>query len=499
MNFFSYSSQSPLLFTQLYFWIFLLIVLIIFAFIKNKLKLSHLYLALVSFFFYYKSSGTFVSLLLIVTVLDFFVGKGIFALKTRLKKKILLTLGVVINLAFLAYFKYTYFFIDILNTYFGSNIEKTNYLSLFVNNSFGTSFTIDKIILPVGISFYTFQAISYVVDVYRNRIKRQPTFCDFAFYLSFFPQLVAGPIVRADNFLPQLYKPYSLTKRDFNIAFFFILNGLIKKIFVSDFISINFVDRVFSLPSSYSGIENLLAAYGYTMQIYCDFSGYTDIAIAVSLLFGFHLPINFNSPYKAVNITDFWHRWHISLSTWLKDYLYISLGGNRKGKFRQYINLLTTMLLGGLWHGANLKFIFWGFLHGIGLVFDKIFNNAFPKLIKNKVWRVFSCIITFHFVAGLWVFFRADDFNSAIMMFERMFTYFHFEIIDKVFLAYWKPLTIIFFALIIHILPTKWKEGIRECFYSLHIVFKIMVALIVVFIHVQTKSSQIQPFIYFQF
>src|SRR5574344_1428772 len=460
MNFFSYSSQSPLLFTQLYFWIFLLIVLIIFAFIKNKLKLSHLYLALVSFFFYYKSSCTFVSLLLIVTILDFFVGKGIFALKTRLKKKILLTLGVVINLAFLAYFKYTYFFIYILNAYFVSNIDKTNYLSLFFNNSFGTS---------------------------------------FAFYLSFFPQLVAGPIVRADNFLPQLYKPYSLTKRDFNIAFFFILNGLIKKIFVSDFISINFVDRVFSLPSSYSGIENLLAAYGYTMQIYCDFSGYTDIAIAVSLLFGFHLPINFNSPYKAVNITDFWHRWHISLSTWLKDYLYISLGGNGKGKVRQYLNLLTTMLLGGLWHGANLKFIFWGFLHGIGLVFDKIFNNAFPKLIKNKVWRVFSCIITFHFVAGLWVFFRADDFNSAIMMFERMFTYFHFEIIDKVFLAYWEPLTIIFFALIIHILPTKWKERIRECFYSLHIVFKIMVALIVVFILVQTKSSQIQPFIYFQF
>jgi alginate O-acetyltransferase complex protein AlgI len=499
MNFFSYSDNSPLLFTQLYFWIFFLVVLFFYCFMKKEKVSTHLYLFAISVFFYYKSSGSFVFLLLLITCLDYLFGEWIFSFESKKARKTILTIGVTINLLFLAYFKYTYFFIDLLNTYCGFNIQRGNYLAAFANISFGTHFSIDKIILPVGISFYTFQALSYLVDVYRRRIKQRPSFIDFAFYLSFFPQLVAGPIVRADTFLPQLKQPYSLSKREFSIAFFFILNGLVKKIFVSDYISINFVDRVFSLPNSYSGLENLFAAYGYTMQIYCDFSGYTDIAIAVSLLLGYHLPINFNSPYKAVNVTDFWHRWHISLSTWLKDYLYISLGGNRKGKVRQYLNLMTTMLLGGLWHGANLRFVVWGGLHGLGLVFDKIFNELFPKALKSRLFRFFSAIITFHFVAALWIFFRANSFSSAIMMFGRIFNNLQFKLLIPICTAYWKPLSIIAFALLIHVLPKKMKDSLRESFYSLNIVFKVISALIIVFILIQVKSSQIQPFIYFQF
>ncbi len=221
--------------------------------------------------FYYLSSGKFVILLLITTILTYLSGRAIFRFKTKTSKKTFLTLGVIINLAFLAYFKYAYFIVEIINTYFATKIKVVDYLALFSNNLLGTHFSIEKIILPAGISFYTFQAISYMVDLYRQRIKNQPSFIDFAFYLSFFPSLVAGPIVRANEFLPQLEKPYSLSKKEFSWSLFFILNGLIKKIIISDYISVNFVDRVFEMPQLYSSFENLLAVYGYALQIYCDF------------------------------------------------------------------------------------------------------------------------------------------------------------------------------------------------------------------------------------
>lgn len=498
MNFLSYTANSPLLFTQLHFWLFLLVVLVIFGLIKNKLKLSHVWLLLCSYFFYYKSSGNFVALLLTVTCITYLFAKAISSVKSKGVKNLLLTIGIILDSSFLIYFKYTYFFIDIINNVWGLEIEAKDYLSLFANNTFGTWFSIDKIILPVGISFFTFQSISYLVDVYKERVSSKTSFLDFAFYISFFPQLVAGPIVRADVFLPQLKKPYSLTKEDFNIAFFFILNGLIKKIFVSDYISINFVDRVFSSPDTFTGLENLLATYGYTLQIYCDFSGYTDIAIAISLLFGYHLPKNFNSPYKAVNITDFWRRWHISLSSWLRDYIYIPLGGNRKGKFRQYLNLLITMLVGGFWHGANIKFVFWGAAHGVLLIVDKIWNSIIGALKDNKVYRFLSALVTFHLVAALWIFFRADSFSNASMVLEKIFTL-DITTVTPIVSAYWKPLSIIAFALIIHILPEKWKEGYRKVFYNSNIAIKILIAVIIIFILVQMKSAAIQPFIYFQF
>ena len=292
-------------------------------------------------------------------------------------RRVFILFSIISNLGILAYFKYTGFIVNTINDLLELIIKVYDFLAAFSNSHLGTSFNISNIILPVGISFFTFQSLSYTIDVYRKKMEPVRNIIDFGFYVSFFPQLVAGPIVRASEFIPQLYSEFQLAKREFSHALFLISKGLIKKIIISDFIAINFIDRVFDAPSIYSGFENLMAVYGYGLQIYCDFSGYTDIAIGVALILGFRLPVNFNSPYKAASITDFWKRWHISLSRWLKDYLYIPLGGNRKGKIRTNINLMITMLLGGLWHGASLRFIIWGGLHGIGLVINRIWNSIF--------------------------------------------------------------------------------------------------------------------------
>nr|MDA3780455.1 MBOAT family protein [Bacteroidales bacterium] len=380
-------------------------------------------------------------------------------------------------------------------------------MAKWANELSGSSFNISTIILPVGISFYTFQNISYTLDVYRNKIKPVNNIIDFGFYVSFFPQLVAGPIVRASEFIPQIHKKYSLTKREFGHAIFLILNGLIKKMVISDYISINFVDRIFDSPLSFTGFENLMATYGYSIQIYCDFSGYTDIAIGVALILGFKLPVNFNSPYKAVNITDFWHRWHISLSTWLKDYLYISIGGNKKGKTRTYVNLLITMLLGGLWHGASIRFIIWGGIHGIGLVIHKIWmklNLSLSKYYqlsasKNFFYKFISIFTTFHLVTFTWIFFRAKNIKYSFDMISQIFQNFQISLVPEMVLSYGKIFVLMIFAYIIHWLPSSLKENYRGYFIKSHNSIKILIAVITIFIIYQIKSSEIQPFIYFQF
>ena len=313
-------------------------------------------------------------------------------------------MSVTLNLTLLVYFKYAYFFADSFNAIFDSSWHPINHFALATNKLTGTTFRVDQILLPIGISFYTFQTMSYAIDIYRKKLKPVSHVIDFAFYVSFFPQLVAGPIVRASEFIPQIYKPYAVTKKEFGMAVFWILNGLLKKFLLADYIAVNFVDRVFDNPSMFSGLENLLALYGYSLQVYADFSGYTDIAIGIAMIMGFYLPKNFNSPYKADNCGNFWKRWHISLSTWLKDYLYIPMGGNRRGSLFSVIalsfivlfvflisgswvllflilsiiflvqllgefipsfkgwyitnvNIMLTMLLGGLWHGASWNFV----------------------------------------------------------------------------------------------------------------------------------------------
>lgn len=423
---FSFNPNSPLLFTQFQFWAFFALVFTFFALFKNKPLMRNTYLLFVSLLFYYKTSGLFVGLLMFVTISDFFIAQRIYRAKlnnARLKAKLLLILSITIDLSILCYFKYSYFFADFINQIFGTNLHVTNVVASLGNTIIHTNFfSTENIILPVGISFYTFQIISYTCDVYKGLVKPVRNIFDFGFYVSFFPQLVAGPIVKASDFIPQLYRKYNLSRLQFGIAVFWIVNGLMKKIILSDYLAVNFIDRVFDNPHLFTGFENLAALFLYSLQVYADFSGYTDIAIGLSLLMGFYLPANFNSPYKAPNCSNFWKRWHISLSRWLQTYLYIPLGGNRNTTFGTYfwiifmtvaalvlcgngwialgvgiialmvvftalrhpekrrkiyanLNSMITMLLGGLWHGASLNFIIWGGLNGVGMVVFKFWRD----------------------------------------------------------------------------------------------------------------------------
>ena len=423
VNLFSFDQAHPLLFTQFYFWAFFALVFAVFSLFHSKALLRNGYLFACSLFFYYKTSGVFLALLVFVIVYNFFAAKGLGKLKSNKARSVLTAVSVVVDLGILAYFKYAYFLTDFVNSLLGTSFEVHDVLGEFLNALTGVNlFRVDAIILPVGISFFTFQAVSYMVDVKREKIAPVENFLDFGFYLSFFPQLVAGPIVRAVEFVQQLHKPYNLSRRWFGIAIFWIMNGLVKKLILADYLAVNFADRVFENPLLYSGFENLSALFCYSLQVYADFSGYTDIATGVAMLFGFYLPQNFNSPYKAVNTQQFWRRWHMTLSRWLRDYLYIPLGGNRNASAGTYIiiaavavfgsflsgswwvafgvallaagiglwawkkpgdrklittniNSMNTMLLGGLWHGASWNFMIWGGLNGIGMVIYKIWTK----------------------------------------------------------------------------------------------------------------------------
>ena len=423
LNLFSFDKAHPLLFTQFYFWAFFAIVFAFFCLFKNKCLLRNTFLFFVSLFFYYKTSGLFTLILIFITLYNFFAGKWLNNRKKNWSRNLVLAISVIVNLSILCYFKYAYFLTDVVNNLLHTNFRVFDVFSWMGNEiTHSNRFSVDDILLPVGISFYTFQAISYIMDVYRKRIAPVRNIFDFGFYVSFFPQLVAGPIVRANEFIPQLHKKYFLSRKQFGIAIFWIMNGLVKKIVLSDYIAINFIDRVFDNPVLYTGFENLMALFGYSLQVYADFSGYTDIAIGVAMLMGFYLPKNFNSPYKAKNPAEFWKRWHISLSRWLQDYLYIPLGGNRQGTFGSFciiimiaaiasflsgswwvalgvgviafivaliaifkpksrktitteINRMDTMLLGGLWHGASWNFMIWGGLNGIGMLFYRFWKD----------------------------------------------------------------------------------------------------------------------------
>ena len=496
----TYDPANPFIFTSPAFWIFFLFVIAVYNLVYRKLFIRNAFLFLVSLYFYYKSGGLFFSLLLFVIVIDYTVGLLISITEKKYKRRLFLLISLISNLGILAYFKYTGFFVDTYNTLFNTELEVTNIFSQFANRNLGTSFDISTIILPVGISFFTFQSISYTIDVYRKKVEPVKSIIDFGFYVSFFPQLVAGPIVRASEFIPQIYLKYKLSEREFGQALFLISKGLIKKIIISDFIATNFIDRVFDTPSLFSGFENLVAVYGYGLQIYCDFSGYTDIAIGLALLMGFRLPINFNSPYKASSISDFWKRWHISLSRWLKDYLYIPLGGNRQGKIRTTINLFITMLLGGLWHGASLRFVIWGGLHGLGLVINKMWSNLFHgRKTNGKFIRAVSVFITFQFVSFCWIFFRADGMDQIIVMLKQITENFSPGSYMEVIPAYSRVFGIILAGYTIHLLPERVKESYRGLFIRFPMVLKLVVVLIIAVLLYQMNISGLQPFIYFRF
>ena len=555
--------EHPMIFTEYPFWIFFLLVLIGYSFLYKKIKLRSIFLFIVSLYFYFKTSGFFFSILLFSTIIDFFIGKGIYNSKKEGNAKIYLALSISINLLILVYFKYAYFFAESFNSIIGSQWHPINHFALLTNQISGSSFRVDQILLPIGISFYTFQTMSYSIDIFRKKLKPVKNIFDFGFYVSFFPQLVAGPIVRASEFIPQIYKPYDVSRKDFGLALFWIINGLLKKFLLADYIAVNFVDRVFDNPGMFSGFENLMSLYGYSLQVYADFSGYTDIAIGVALILGFRLPKNFNSPYKADNCGEFWKRWHISLSSWLKDYLYIPMGGNRGGSIFSYvslslivifiylisgslallfgilsvifstlligelfpkfnkwyltnINIMLTMLIGGLWHGASWNFVLWGALNGLGIVVYKQWKKISPWKNKSKWWnKIWGIIITFNFVTFTRIWFRSGSINSweeidqghniisewftANEILNQLFFNFQWDLIGDVLAVYSNVFLVIIIGFLIHFIPEKFKFWYREKFSTSPVLVQLLVCFTAIFFMYQVASTSLQPFIYFQF
>jgi D-alanyl-lipoteichoic acid acyltransferase DltB (MBOAT superfamily) len=373
------------------------------------------FLLVASYGFYAAWNWRYLPLIFASSTVDFFLARWIGAEKDAKKRKLALVVTVVLNLSFLGFFKYWNFALDNVRVVHAwlTHTEPT-----------APSDALRVLLPPVGISFFTFESMSYVVDVYRGDLPPYRSYLRYLLFVCFFPHLVAGPIVRPRDLLPQLERSPVLTKAIAGEAMFLIAVGLVKKIVISDQLALNLVDRVFERPSSFSALETLAGIYGYAIQIYCDFSGYTDIAIGSALLLGVRFPKNFDQPYQATNIADFWHRWHISLSTWLRDYLYIPLGGSRGGPWATYRNLMITMLLGGLWHGASWTFVFWGFLQGLGLAVTRAWQRrkGAPKGPSSFVSDAIASIATFHYVCLCWIFFRSPTFTQALAVMRQLAT-----------------------------------------------------------------------------
>lgn len=481
---FLYDPHSPMIFSSgIFLWLFAAFI-VVYLLLQRRTTARLMFVTLFSYYFYYKSSGTYFFLLAVVTVSDFLLALLMDRTVTRWKRKLWVVVSLCVNLGLLCYFKYTNFLLEC-------------WASLT-----GGSFSMLDIFLPVGISFFTFQSLSYTIDVYRREIKPLTNLLDYAFYVSFFPQLVAGPIVRARDFIPQIRRPLFVSDEMFGHGIFLIMSGLFKKAVISDYISVNFVERIFDNPTLYSGVENLMGVYGYALQIYCDFSGYSDMAIGIALLLGFHFNINFDSPYKSASVTEFWRRWHISLSSWLRDYLYISLGGNRKGKVRQYVNLIITMFLGGLWHGASWNFVLWGVLHGVALAVHKFWMSLTGRKKGEQshgIRRFFGVVVTFHFVCFCWIFFRNADFATSVDMLRQIFTVFRPQLLPQLLAGYWEVFALMGLGYVLHFLPDSWERACTKTVIRLPLLGKAVLMIALIYLVIQMKSSDIQPFIYFQF
>ncbi|MEL6108805.1 MAG: MBOAT family O-acyltransferase [Planctomycetota bacterium] len=379
-------------FNSLEYGVFLLVVVALYWAITQSSVARRTLLLIASYIFYMSWSSYYAGLILFSTLVDFQLGRWMAKEESEPRRRVLLIISLVTNLGLLFVFKYFNFFVETgeqIVSLFGTPVEITR----------------SRLLLPVGISFYTFQTLSYTIDLYRRKLNAETSFLNFAVFVSFFPQLVAGPIVRAVDFLPQMTKRPRMTTTRFHAGILRILQGLIKKVIFADLLAALLVDDVFANPKEFGTIDHLLALYGYAFQIYNDFSGYSDIAIGSAMLLGFQLPENFDRPYIAKDVREFWSRWHITLSTWLRDYLYIPLGGNRRGERRTTMNLMLTMILGGLWHGASMNFVLWGVYHGLLLVLA----HRFTSMIRSGAARVFLC---FHLVLLGWLLFRIESLSS---------------------------------------------------------------------------------------
>lgn len=444
---------------------------------KKRLTCKHSILLIASYIFYGWWDYRFCALMLFLTAIAWLCAKKIQKQQCR---KLYSLIGVAVPLLVLGIFKYFNFF-------------TASFCSLFGINSSG----IVEILLPVGISFYTFQSMSYTIDVLRGSIN-SASFTEVALYVSFFPQLVAGPIVKASDFIPQLHYSHPLTLKNLSEGAQIFLIGLFKKIVIADNLS-PFVDHVFDKPLAFSSGTVILAVVAYSIQIYCDFSGYSDMAIGCAKTLGYTFLPNFNMPYISRNVTEFWKRWHISLSTWLQEYLYIPLGGNRKGN--RYVNLMITMVLGGLWHGANYTFIIWGFLHGAALCIHKLFMKLRNGRKATAVGSILSTFLTYAFVCICWVFFRANGLSTAMDVLHRIFIW-------QDGISHIHSWAIFAIAVMLTAHAVAWvrsrKQGVPTIsgFYpilNLNKLWALVLVFFLLFLTLALAYTNANPFIYFQF
>lgn len=483
---FLYDAKNPLLFNNGFFvYFFAFFILLYFVFRKQNTARSYI-VSLFSLYFFYKASGLFVILVLISAVVDYILSNLIYTRQKTGSKKALLALSIVINLGMLFYFKYTNFFISFSNQFFATHVNPLN------------------ILLPVGISFYTFENLSYTIDVYRGEFAPEKKFINYLLFLSFFPKLMMGPIVRARDFIPQLHKPYEVSQHDFAKGFYLIVSGLFKKLVISDYLTLNLVNYIFDDPSRHTGLECLIALLAYAIVIYCDFSGYSDVAIGVAKWLGITIPANFRSPYQSKTITEFWRRWHISLSSWLRDYLYIFwLRGNRKGKFRTYINLFITMLLGGFWHGANWTFIAWGAMHGTALAIHKVWmekaRGLISRLDKNIVYNALAQLLTFLFVCFCWIFFKASNFQIASDLIHQIATNFSLNVWSEFWGNYHNVVLLMLLGYALHLIPDDFAEKFVQRYQKAPMVAYVAVFMVFLVVYAQFKSSTPVMPIYLQF
>lgn len=468
------------------------------ALVKAR-KVRLLFILGASYVFYAHWDWRFLPLIWGSSTVDWLLGNAIARAEDPRRRKLWLVGTVIVNLGVLGFFKYFNFGVDSMAAALAAFGIEPPEIAL-------------RVALPIGISFFTFESMSYVIDIYRREIEPQKSYFEYLSFVAFFPHLVAGPIVRPRDLLPQLAGPARFSAEEASEGLFLVAVGLLKKVAIGDYLALNLVDRVFDAPAMYSALECYAAVVGYALQIYCDFSGYTDIAIGSALLLGVRFPLNFNAPYKAHNVSDFWRRWHISLSTWLRDYLYISLGGNRRGRWRTYFNLMITMLLGGLWHGASWTFVVWGALHGGALAVTRAFQEVRARLVARKrglpvpvggrlpaapptPWgRVVGVLLTFHFVCACWVFFRAESFGKAHLLFSQMatLTTYHPNLHVSV-------LAVMAVGLVTHFLPERLYLGAREAFVRMPAPAQGLALFLAAVAVRQMASSSAVPFVYFQF
>ncbi len=495
-----YLPHQPLIYNSVLFFILFTTFYLFYIVAFNKVKVRNILLLIFSFYFYYKVSGPAVILLFLMASSDYLIGLGIFRSKKHISKSWLLLLSLIINIGCLCYFKYTNFFIQ---TWMG--IAQP-----------GETPVILDILLPIGISFYVFKSLSYIIDLYRNNIKEpERNYFNYLLFVAFFPNIMAGPISKAKDLLPQINKKLLITNELIGKGFFLIMSGAFKKVVIADLLAVNFVDRVFQSPQLFSGFENLMASYGATIQIYADFSGYTDIVIGIAFLLGFTIEANFNKPFLAKNVTDFWRRWHITLSVWFREYLFLPIAYKLSKKLpkAKYLKIkteiilyvfaaLVTFFVSGFWHGANWTFILWGFSHGIAISWDAIsakFRKKIKKTIHSKLYNFLSILITFHFLSFSFILFKSADLNTAGVIYSKIFSNLDFSLAKDWIMLYSLPFIIMIFAYILHYFPMSWNNYLTERYTKLNWAFKSFIFVFAILCIYQAYTSEAMPFVYLEF